>query len=256
MRLASKSTIVTGAGRGIGQGIALRFGREGAFVACADLDGDAAIETAQAINDAGGTAIANQVDVSSADDAQRLTSETVAAHGRVDAIVNVAGIGGLANFLDLDQADFDRIMRINLMGTFLCAQAAAREMVAQGSGRIVNISSISGQRAGWGRTAYGTSKAAVIQLTRQMAMELAPHNVTANAIAPGPVDTDLTRADHTPETRAAYGRMVPMGRYGTIDEMTDAAVFLAGDESAYITGHVLNVDGGYLAAGIKFDDLG
>ncbi len=255
MRLASKSTIVTGAGRGIGEGIALRFGREGALVACADLDGDAANRTADAINEAGGKAIASRVDVGSADDAERLTAETFVAFGGVDAIVNVAGIGGLAAFLDLDEAGFERIMRVNVMGTFLCAQAAARQMVAHGGGRIVNISSISGQRAGWGRTAYGTSKAAVIQLTRQMAMELAPHNITANAIAPGPVDTDLTRADHTPETRAAYSRMVPLGRYGRVEEMTDAAVFLASDESAYITGHVLNVDGGYMAAGIKFDDL-
>ena len=255
MRLASKPIIVTGAGRGIGQGIALRFGREGALVACADLDGDAARKTAEAIKQAGGRAIAAHVDVASAEDARRLTAETVAAFNGIAAIVNVAGIGGIAAFLDLDEAGFERIMRINVMGTFLCAQAAAREMVKRGGGRIVNVSSISGQRAGWGRTAYGTSKAAVIQLTRQMAMELAPHDVTANAIAPGPVDTDLTRADHTPETRAAYNRMVPLGRYGTIDEMADAAVFLASDESAYITGHVLNVDGGYLAAGIKFDDL-
>ena len=244
MRLANKSIIVTGAGRGIGEGVARRFGREGAFVACADLDGDAANKTTDAINEAGGQAIAARVDVGSADDARRLTAETVDAFGSVDAIVNVAGIGGLANFLDLDEAGFERIMRVNVMGTFLCAQAAAREMVARGGGRIVNISSISGQRAGWGRTAYGTSKAAVIQLTRQIAMELAPHDITANAIAPGPVDTDLTRADHTPETRAAYNAMVPLGRYGTIDEIADAAVFLASDESAYITGHVLNVSGG------------
>ncbi len=255
MRLAGKSIIVTGAGRGIGAGIARRFGAEGALVACADLDGDAAGRTARAIADAGGQAVASRVDVGAADDARRLTAATVAAFGGVDAIVNVAGIGGLAAFLDLDEADLTRVMRVNVMGTFLCAQAAAREMAARGGGRIVNVSSISGQRAGWGRTAYGTSKAAVIQLTRQMAMELAPHNITANAIAPGPVDTALTRADHTPETRAAYNAMVPLGRYGTIDEMADAAVFLAGDDSTYITGHVLNVDGGYMAAGIRFDDL-
>jgi NAD(P)-dependent dehydrogenase (short-subunit alcohol dehydrogenase family) len=182
-------------------------------------------------------------------------AETVRAFGRLDILVNNAGIAVLRPFLELPLAEFERVLRVNLMGALLCGQHAARHMIGRGGGgRIVNIASISGQRAGTNRTSYGTSKAALIQLTRQMALELAPHRITANAIAPGPVETDMVRAAHTPAQRAAYGRMVPAQRYGTPAEVAAAALFLVSDEAAYVTGHVLDVDGGFMAAGLVTRD--
>jgi NAD(P)-dependent dehydrogenase (short-subunit alcohol dehydrogenase family) len=127
-------------------------------------------------------------------------------------------------------------------------------MVKRGWGRIVNTASISGQRAGWARTAYGTSKAGLIHLTRQMAMELAPHGITANAVGPGPVETEMTRKALTPEMREAYYAAIPAGRFGQSEETAAAVAFLASEQAGYINGHCLNVDGGFVAAGLKFDN--
>jgi NAD(P)-dependent dehydrogenase (short-subunit alcohol dehydrogenase family) len=160
----------------------------------------------------------------------------------------------MSRFLELERAVFERVMAVNVSGALFCGQAAARDMATRHWGRIINVASISGQRAGLGRTAYGTSKAAVIQLTRQMAMELGALGITANAIAPGPVDTAAARAGHTPETREVYLRMIPVGRYGETGEMAAAALYLASEDAAYVNGHVLDVDGGFMAAGITFGD--
>jgi NAD(P)-dependent dehydrogenase (short-subunit alcohol dehydrogenase family) len=255
MRLQDKITIITGAGRGIGRVIALRFAQEGARVVIADLDESSARAVAAEIVAAGGQALGLKLDVAQPAMVDAAIAETRSRFGRLDVWVNNAGIGSCVPVLDLTLEEWERNLRVNLTGTFLCAQAAARVMVAQGSGRIINIASISGQRGGVGRAAYGAAKAGVIQLTRVMAVELSARGVRVNAISPGPVDTDQSRGTHTPATRRAYLDRIPMKRYGQAEEIAAAAVFLAADESSFVVGHVLNVDGGFDAAGLIFDDL-
>lgn len=256
MRLENRAAIVTGAAGGIGRAMAEAFAAEGASVLCADINEEEAAVTANTIKSAGGKALARRVDVTDPADAGAMVSACVAEFGQVDIIANVAGTGFRHSFLDATAEDFERVMRVNLIGTFNTGQAAAREMAKRGYGRIINIASIAGNRAGAGRTAYGTSKSAVMGLTRQAALELGPLGITVNAVAPGPVDTDMTRVTHNEATRETYKRLIPAGRYGTVEEMADAAVFLAGEQAGYVSGLILFVDGGYTAAGISTDFAG
>jgi 3-oxoacyl-[acyl-carrier protein] reductase len=253
MRLANQVAIITGAAQGIGQAIALRFAAEGARVVIADVNGPAADQTAREIETLGRTARAFEVDVTDAARVAALLEETQTHFGRLDILVNNAGVGLNRPFLTTTLEEWERQLRVNLTGTFLCAQAAARVMVQQGRGQIVNVASISGQRGGQGRAAYGSAKAGVILLTRVMAVELAPLGVRVNAIAPGPVDTAQSRGTHTEATRRAYRERIPTGRYGTREEIANAALFLVSDESTFVAGHVLNVDGGFAAAGLMFN---
>lgn len=253
MRLEDKVAIVTGGGRSIGRTIARRFADEGAQIVIADVIAQNASAVAQEITDASGVAAAIPTDVADESQVQQMVAAVHKRFGRIDVLVNVAGIGLTKLFLDTTIEEWERLIRVNLTGTFLCSQAAARIMVEQGGGKILNVASLSGQRAGTGRAAYGVSKAGVTLLTKQMALELAQHGIAVNEVVPGPVDTEMTRVTHDEATRQAYYDRTPMGRYATQEEIASAAVFLASSEADFITGHSLNVDGGYAAAGIIFN---
>lgn len=254
MSLKGKVAIVTGGGGAIGRATSLKLAAAGCAIAVADIRLDAAEETARLVKEGSGQALPIATDVGEPEQVERMVRETIAAFKRVDVMVNNAGASEPSLFLDVPIEGFEKIMRINVTAALLAAQLAARDMVTRKWGRIVNIASISGQRAGWARTSYGTSKGALIHLTRQMAMELAPLGITANAVAPGPVDTALSRRNHTPETRRSYLRAIPAKRYGLPEEIAGAVAYLASEDAGFVNGHCLNVDGGYIAGGITSDD--
>lgn len=251
MRLEGKTALVTGAGGGLGGAIARRFAAEGASVLCSDRDLPKAEATVADIAAAGGTANTFLADVAEPADCAAQVAETVARYGRIDIAVNNAGISLHRLALETSLEDWERVLRINLTGSFLTAQAAAREMVKQGGGRIVQIGSISGQRGNMGGIAYGAAKAAVMHICKVLATELSSKGVMVNAIAPGPIETGLSV--HGDTRKANYIARIPTGSYGTVESVANAALFLASDECEWVTGHVLNVDGGYGAAGVSYD---
>jgi NAD(P)-dependent dehydrogenase (short-subunit alcohol dehydrogenase family) len=233
MQLKDKVAIVTGGVSGIGAAIATRFAAEGARVIAADIADGAPYP----------------LDVTDAASCAALVRKVLAEHGRIDCLVNSAGIGADVPFLQTSTELFDRIIAVNLRGTFLIGQACARAMVAGAA--IVNIASVSGMRGSTGRSAYGASKGGIINLSQVMASELAPLGIRVNVISPGPVDTPLVARMHDAEIREIYTRAIPMARYGTPEEIAGAAVFLCGPDSSYVTGHILAVDGGFMSAGIR-----
>ncbi len=245
-----RTAVVTGGASGIGRAVCRRLAAAGVQIAVADLDFQSASQTADEIVDAGGGARPFQIDVSDPGSVQACFRDARAWLQHVDILVTSAGVLSVHALPDFPIEIWKKVMEVNVTGTFLCVLQVAHEMIERQFGRIVTISSISGVRAGVGRTAYGTSKAAVMALTRQLAMELAPHGVTANSVAPGPVLTPLIAKTHNQETMAAYTAMIPAGRMGTVEEIADAVVFLASDQAGYINGQTLAVDGGYLAAGV------
>lgn len=253
MRLRGKVAVVTGAGRGIGRAVAERLAREGAAVAVADVRAESAARVAAELEASGGRALAVEVDVADPSRIEQMIAATLATFGRLDVLVNNAGIGLTKLFLNTTLEEWERVLRVDLTGVFLCSQAAARVMVKQGGGKIINLASLSGQRGGTGRAAYGAAKAGVTALTKVLAVELAPYHITVNEVAPGPVNTEMTAVTHDEATRQAYYDLIPMRRYAERDEIAAAVAFLASEDAAFITGHTLNVDGGFQAAGLIFD---
>jgi glucose 1-dehydrogenase len=248
MRLKDKVAIVTGGARGIGLAIAKRYIAEGARVTIADVDADAGAAAASALANARFIA----TDVGDAHAAENVVAETCRAFGDLDIVVSNAGIIHGADFLELKESDFDRVLRVNLKGAFLVGQAASRRMVAQVKagkppGSIINMSSINAEVAIANHTPYCVSKGGIDQLTKVMALALAPHGIRVNAIGPGSIMTDILKAVATDrDAKRAILARTPLGRIGEPDEIAAIAVFLASDDASYITGQTIYADGGRL----------
>jgi glucose 1-dehydrogenase len=245
-RLQDKVVVVTGGSRSIGRAIALGCAAEGANVVVNYRTNEReAQHVVDEVRACGGRAVCQQGDVSRGEDARALVARAVAEFGRLDVLVNNAGVLRRTPVLEIDEEEWDLILSIDLKGPFLCAQAAARQMVGQGSGSIVNISSVNEERPGPGLAHYSSAKGGLRMLTRQLALELAPHGIRVNSVAPGLVETDLNRADIADTAwREARIARTPLKMIGQPDDVVGAALFLASDDSRYATGTSVFVDGG------------
>lgn len=245
-RLDGKSALVTGAARGLGQAMAVALAQAGADVVAADL-GECR-ETQDRIQALGRRCAVENADVSASGAAQKLVDEALAAFGRLDILVNNAGIIRRAPFLEFSEKDWDEVLSVNIRAVFLLCQSAARVMVKQGRGKIINIASMLSFQGGIRVPSYTASKSAVMGLTRLLACELGPQGINANAIAPGYMATENTRAlREDPERNQAILERIPMGRWGNPDDLAGIVVFLSSEASDYINGYTIAVDGGWLA---------
>jgi 3-oxoacyl-[acyl-carrier protein] reductase len=240
--LTGKVALVTGASRGIGRAIALRLAQQGAYVVAA-ARGDNAAPTVDAITEAGGRAEAVGVDVTDTAALEALPGQIVSRHGRLDILVSNAGIARDQLLMRMKRDDWDAVIATNLTATFTLTQAAMRPMLKQKGGRIIAMSSVVGQIGNAGQANYAASKAGLIGFAKALAREVASRNITVNVIAPGMIDTDMTRAI-SEKASVDWAAQIPLGRLGSVDDVAAAACFLASDEAAYITGHVLSVNGG------------
>lgn len=248
--MTRKTAIVTGAARGIGLATTRLFLSEGRQVAMIDRDADELMKAADGLKNV----LPIICDVSQPDQVTAMMARVKEDIGRVDALVNNAGVAAFEPIGETDFETWRTVMATNLDGVFLCSQAAIPLMAKHG-GAIVNIASISGLRASTLRVAYGTSKAAVIQLSKQQAVELGEQNIRVNCVAPGPVATKLALAVHSPEIRAAYYDAIPLNRYGTEDEIAQVIVFLCSEKASFVTGQVIAADGGFEATGVGLPAL-
>jgi 3-oxoacyl-[acyl-carrier protein] reductase len=246
MKLKGKTSIVTGASRGIGKAISIALSKEGAKVVLVDKDLEPSQEVASKINEEGGKASAIQTDVSDPEAVDKMVNEVINRFGVVDILVNNAGIILRGNFIDLIHKDWERVLSINLGGTFNCCKAVVPHMIEHGEGKIINVSSVAGKIGDiTASPAYGTSKGAINTFTKSLARQLAQFGINVNAVAPHAIETDMS-AQWTEEKRREVIKSIPLKRMGKPEEVADVVVFLATEGAGFITGEVININGGYL----------
>jgi 3-oxoacyl-[acyl-carrier protein] reductase len=244
MSLEGQIALVTGASRGIGKAIALALGRAGAYVVINYKDNQsAAEETLRALQAAGGQGEFSQFNIAEESQVEAAVKKIVDAHKKIDILVNNAGIAIDNLLMRTTSADWDQVIGTNLKGTVLCSKIVSRHMIRQRGGRIINLSSVVGQTGNAGQSLYAAAKAGILGFTKALAREVASRGVTVNAVAPGFIDTDMT-ARLPDKLRQEFLHSIPLGRYGTCEEVADMVLFLAGPGSSYITGQVFNVNGG------------
>jgi NAD(P)-dependent dehydrogenase (short-subunit alcohol dehydrogenase family) len=250
----TKTAIVTGAARGIGLAAAHRFLSEGYAVAFLDNNRET-LQATVAQTNTPEHVLKLDCDVSDEQQVSNAIEQVIEKFGRIDALVNNAGIADFMPVTDTSFAVWQNILATNLNGPFLCSQACIPHMISQGGGAIVNITSISGLRASTLRTAYGTSKAALAHLTKQFSAELGQYGIRVNSVAPGPIDTAMSKKVHTPEIRADYHAQIPLDRYGDEQEVANVIYFLCSDEASFVTGQEICADGGFETTGIGLTTL-
>jgi 3-oxoacyl-[acyl-carrier protein] reductase len=243
MRLKEKVALITGGARGIGREIALSFAREGCDIALADVNAEALAQTQKEIEALGRSAVTGIVDVTKAADVDSFVQKTLDKFKKIDILINNAGVTRDGLLVRMSEADWDLVLGVNLKGAFNCTKAVSKVMMKQRDGRIVNISSIIGIMGNAGQANYAASKGGLIAFTKSVAKELSSRNVRANAIAPGFIQTDMT-AKLSEEVRNEMLKWIPLGTFGTATDVANLALFLVSDDSAYVTGQVVQVDGG------------
>jgi NAD(P)-dependent dehydrogenase (short-subunit alcohol dehydrogenase family) len=243
-RFKDRIALVTGSGQGIGKALAIGLAREGADVAVADINAESASGVKAEIEFFGRRALAVETDVSKEESVQSMTASVMREFGKLDILINNAGIFPVSSVEEMKEEDWDRVIGTNLIGAFLCSRAVAGTFLQQGSGRIISITSGRAFQGAKNAAHYASSKAGIIGFSKALALELAPHNITVNVICPGITDTAQPRGHQTEEQIYAQGQKIPLGRIGQPDDLVGAAVFLASDAAAFITGQTLIVNGG------------